>query len=80
LEIQSFSNSVLQSLTINRVEKKLNKPHDKIVRERRVMRTATKRKLLVEGLTSGQQYVFKMAAGGSDPNRTWTDEIASYIL
>lgn len=44
------------------------------------MRTATKRKLLVEGLISGQQYVFKMAAGGSDPNRTWSDEISSYIL
>ena len=44
------------------------------------MRTATKRKLLVEGLTSGQQYVFKMAAGGSDPSRTWSDEISSYIL
>lgn len=44
------------------------------------MRTATKRKLLVEGLTSGQQYVFKMAAGGSDPSRTWSDEITSYIL
>lgn len=44
------------------------------------MRTATRRKLLIEGLTSGQQYVFKMAAGGSDPNRIWSDEIASYIL
>lgn len=44
------------------------------------MRTATKRKLLIEGLTSGQQYVFKMAAAGSDPNRIWSDEIASYIL
>jgi hypothetical protein len=43
-------------------------------------RTATKRKLLIEGLTSGQQYIFKMAAGGSDPNRTWSDEIASYVL
>lgn len=43
-------------------------------------RSATKRKLLIEGLTSGQQYVFKMAAGGSDPNRIWTDEIASFIL
>lgn len=45
-----------------------------------IMRTATKRKLLIEGLTSGQQYVFKMAAAGSDPNRTWSDEISSYIL
>ena len=44
------------------------------------MRTATKRKMLVEGLTSGQQYVFKMAAGGSDPSRTWSDEISSFIL
>ena len=44
------------------------------------MRTATKRKLLVEGLTSGQQYVFKMAAGGSDPSRTWSDEISSFVL
>jgi len=45
-----------------------------------VMRTATKRRILIEALTSGQQYVFKMAAAGSDPNRTWTDEISSYIL
>jgi hypothetical protein len=44
------------------------------------MRTATKRKLLIEGLTSGQQYVFKMAAGGSDQSRTWSDEISSFIL
>jgi hypothetical protein len=44
------------------------------------MRTATKRKLLIEGLSSGQQYVFRIAAAGSDPNRTWSDEIASYIL
>jgi hypothetical protein len=43
-------------------------------------RTATKRRLLIDGLTSGQQYIFKMAAGGTDPNRTWSDEIASYIL
>jgi hypothetical protein len=45
-----------------------------------VMRTSTKRRLLIEGLTAGQQYVFKMAAAGSDPNRTWSDEISSYIL
>jgi hypothetical protein len=44
------------------------------------MRTATKRKLLIEGLTSGQQYVFKMSAGGSDPSRTWSDDISSFIL
>lgn len=45
-----------------------------------ITKTATKRRLLIDGLTSGQQYIFKMAAGGTDPNRTWSDEIASYIL
>lgn len=45
-----------------------------------ITKTATKRRLLIDGLSSGQQYIFKMAAGGTDPNRTWSDEIASYIL
>jgi len=45
-----------------------------------ITRTSTKRRLLIDGLSSGQQYIFKMAAAGSDPNRTWSDEIASYIL
>lgn len=44
------------------------------------LKTSTKRKILIEGLTSGQQYVFKVAAAGSDPNRIWSNEISSYVL
>lgn len=43
-------------------------------------KTSTKRKLVIDGLTSGQQYIFKMAAAGSDPSRTWSDEISSFVL
>ena len=43
-------------------------------------RTTTKHKLLIEGLTSGKQYVFRVAAAGSDPARNWSDEISSYVL
>jgi hypothetical protein len=42
--------------------------------------TSTKRKLLVQGLTSGKAYVFRVAGAGSDPSRTWSDEIASFVL
>jgi len=45
-----------------------------------VLKTATKHKLLIEGLASGHQYTFKVAAAGSDPNRIWSDEISSYVI
>jgi hypothetical protein len=42
--------------------------------------TTTKHKLLIEGLTSGKQYVFRVAGAGSDPSRNWSDEISSFVL
>ncbi|PTN07900.1 fibronectin type III domain-containing protein [Mangrovibacterium marinum] len=41
---------------------------------------STKHSMLIEGLTSGKQYAFRAAGGGSDDSRNWTSEIASYIL
>lgn len=43
-------------------------------------RTSTKHKLLIEGLTSGKQYVFRVAGAGSDSSRNWSDEISSFVL
>ena len=40
----------------------------------------TKHKLLIEGLTSGKQYAFRVAGAGADPSRNWSDEISSYVL
>jgi hypothetical protein len=42
--------------------------------------TSTKHKILIEGLTSGKQYVFRVAGAGSDPSRNWSDEIYSFVL
>lgn len=43
-------------------------------------KTSTKHKVLIEGLTSGKQYVFRVAGAGSDPSRNWSDEITSFVL
>src|SRR6266487_4108486 len=43
-------------------------------------RTTQKRNLIVEGLTSGKQYIFRVAGAGSDASRIWSDEITSYVL
>lgn len=40
----------------------------------------TKHKVLIEGLSSGKQYVFRVAGAGSDPSRNWSDEISSFVL
>lgn len=42
--------------------------------------TSTKRKLLVQGLTSGKEYAFRVAGAGADPSRTWSNEITSFVL
>jgi len=42
--------------------------------------TTTKHKLEITGLTSGKQYVFRMAGGGTNPARMWSDEIATYVI
>jgi hypothetical protein len=41
---------------------------------------STKGKLLIENLEQGAQYGFKVAGGGSDPSRNWSDQVNSYIL
>jgi hypothetical protein len=43
-------------------------------------KTSTKHKMLIDGLTSGKQYVFRVAGAGSDPSRNWSDEISSFVL
>ena len=45
-----------------------------------VHKTCTKHKLLIEGLTSGKQYVFRIAGAGSDPSRIWSEEITTYVI
>jgi hypothetical protein len=45
-----------------------------------IQTTTTKHKLLIEGLTSGKQYFFRVAGGGSDPSRVWSDIVSSYVL
>lgn len=42
--------------------------------------TSTKHKLEITGLASGKQYVFRMAGGGTNPARMWSDEIATYVI
>lgn len=42
--------------------------------------TSTKHRMLIDGLTSGKQYVFRVAGAGSDPSRNWSDEISSFVL
>jgi|ERR1035437_7793781 hypothetical protein len=43
-------------------------------------KTSTKHFLLLEQLVSGAKYSFRVAAGGSDPSRIWSDIISSFIL
>jgi len=45
-----------------------------------IVKTSTKHRLLIEGLTSGKQYVFRVAGAGSDSSRNWSDEIHSFVL
>jgi hypothetical protein len=45
-----------------------------------IQKTTTKSKLVIDGLISGKQYNYRVAAAGSDPSRVWSDEISSYVL
>jgi len=45
-----------------------------------IHKTSTKHKMLIEGLISGKQYAFRIAAAGSDPSRVWSDQITSYVI
>ena len=42
--------------------------------------TSTKRKITIAGLSSGKQYTFRMAGGGSHSSRIWSEVISSYVL
>ena len=41
---------------------------------------STKRKITIAGLSSGKQYTFRMAGGGSHLSRIWSEVISSYVL
>lgn len=43
-------------------------------------KTSTKHKILIDGLISGKQYVFRIAGAGSDSSRVWSDEITSFVI
>jgi len=45
-----------------------------------IQKTSTKRRLLIEGLSSGKQYTFRVAGAGSHPSRIWSDEVSSFVL
>lgn len=45
-----------------------------------VHKTSTKHKTLIEGLTGGKQYIFRVAGAGSDPSRVWSDEITTFVI
>jgi len=45
-----------------------------------ILKTSTKHVLLLEGLISGKQYTFRVAAGGTDSSRIWSDETSSFVL
>lgn len=43
-------------------------------------KTTTKKQLLLEGLQSGKEYTFRVAAASSDPSRQWASEVSSFVL
>jgi len=42
--------------------------------------TGSRRKMLIEGLTSGKEYCFRVAAARTHPSRIWSDVINSYVI
>jgi hypothetical protein len=42
--------------------------------------TGSRRKMLIEGLKSGQEYCFRVAAARTHPSRIWSDPISSYVI
>jgi hypothetical protein len=42
--------------------------------------TTPKRKITLEGLVPGQQYLIQIAGVGSDPRRAWSLEITSFVM
>ena len=45
-----------------------------------IHKTSTKHKILIDGLTSGKQYTFRVAGAGSDPSRVWSDQITTFVI
>lgn len=45
-----------------------------------IQKVSTKHKQQIENLTSGKEYVFRVAGAGSDPSRNWSDQISSFVL
>jgi len=43
-------------------------------------KTTTKHNIIIDNLTSGKQYAFKIAGIGSDDSRIWSDVIYSYVM
>lgn len=42
--------------------------------------TGSKRKILIEGLTSGKEYCFRVAAARTHPSRIWSEVVNSYVI
>jgi len=42
--------------------------------------TTPKRKITLDGLVQGQQYLIQVAGVGSDPRRAWSSEVLSYVM
>ena len=42
--------------------------------------TGSRRKMLIEGLTSGKEYCFRVAGARTHPSRIWSDVINSYVI
>jgi len=45
-----------------------------------IHKTSTRHKILIEGLTSGKQYVFRIAGAVSYPSRVWSDQILTFVI
>jgi len=42
--------------------------------------TSSRRKILIEGLISGQEYCFRVAAARTHPSRIWSEVVRSYVI
>lgn len=42
--------------------------------------TGSKRKMLIEGLISGKEYCFRVAAARTHPSRVWSEVVKSYVI
>ena len=45
-----------------------------------IHKTSTRHTLLIEGLISGKQYAFRIAAAGTDSSRVWSTIITSFVI